>query len=79
MGAKKVYNLLDGGPRKALEDHCINNGESSQADDNSNFRLVVCGGDGSIGWALSVMDTMNIPIGKILNNDFNNVLMKPNI
>ena len=65
-----MYNLLEGGPRKALEDHCISVGEESKGDDNSNLRLVVCGGDGSIGWALSVMDTMNIPIGKILIYEF---------
>ena len=32
--------------------------------------MVVCGGDGSIGWALSVMDLMNIPLGKNQANDF---------
>ena len=32
--------------------------------------MVVCGGDGSIGWALSVMDLMNIPLGKNQATDF---------
>ena len=60
-----MYNLLEGGPRKALEDHCVNVEATSNGERNSDFRLIVCGGDGSIGWALSVMDTMNIPVGKI--------------
>ena len=60
----KVYNLLDGGPRKALEDHCINSKVSKDEGGKSDFRMIVCGGDGSIGWVLSVMDMMKIPIGK---------------
>ena len=60
----KVYNLLDGGPRKALEDHCINSKVSQDEGGKSVLRMIVCGGDGSIGWVLSVMDMMKIPIGK---------------
>ena len=60
----KVYNLLDGGPRKALEDHCISSKVSQDEGGKSDFRMIVCGGDGSIGWVLSVMDMMKIPIGK---------------
>ena len=60
----QVYNLLEGGPRKALEDHCITTDTAPNKDGRENFRMVVCGGDGSIGWALSVMDLMNIPLGK---------------
>ena len=60
----KVYNLLDGGPRKALEDHCINSKVSHDEGGKSVLRMIVCGGDGSIGWVLSVMDIMKIPLGK---------------
>ena len=58
----KVYNLQDGGPKKALEDHCLNDQEIESRRGNEDFRMIVCGGDGSIGWALSVMDMMNIPL-----------------
>ena len=62
----KVYNLLDGGPRKALEDHCINSKVSHDEGGKSVLRMIVCGGDGSIGWVLSVMDIMKIPMGRHL-------------
>ena len=62
----EVYNLQDGGPRKALEEHCSSSHlkDTDEKDVSTNFRMLVCGGDGSVGWALSVMDIMNIPIGK---------------
>lgn len=48
----EVYNLSEeGGPRKALEDHR----------DTKNLRIIACGGDGTVGWILSVMDAMDIP------------------
>ena len=66
-----MYNLADGGPKKALQDHCVDSNASrlsaskspDQVRGTTGFRMVVCGGDGSIGWALSVMDSMKIPIG----------------
>jgi len=50
----KIYNLSKGGPRKALEDH----------GHLGNLRLIACGGDGTVGWILSVMDSMSFPPGK---------------
>lgn len=47
----RVYNITDGGPRKALEEH----------KHRSNLRIVACGGDGTVGWILSVMDAMELP------------------
>ena len=47
-----------------MEDHCINSKVSHDEGGKSVLRMIVCGGDGSIGWVLSVMDIMKIPIGK---------------
>jgi len=54
LGDERVYDLKEGGgPRQALEDH--------QAVDN--LRIIACGGDGTVGWILSVMDSMSFPSG----------------
>jgi len=50
----KIYNLSNGGPKKALEDH----------GHKENLRLIACGGDGTVGWILSVMDSMSFPPGQ---------------
>lgn len=51
----RIYNLCEeGGPRKALEDH-------KRTD---NLRIIACGGDGTVGWILSVMDSMTFPRGR---------------
>jgi len=55
LDENKVYNLSDGGPRQALEEH----------GHKENLRLIACGGDGTVGWILSVMDSMSFPNGKI--------------
>lgn len=45
----RVYNLSeDGGPLKALQEHL----------ETDNLRIIACGGDGTVGWILSVMDKM---------------------
>jgi len=54
LDENKIYNLSEGGPRKALEDH----------GHKENLRLIACGGDGTVGWILSVMDSMSFPPGK---------------
>jgi len=54
LDENKVYNLSDGGPRQALEEH----------GQKENLRLIACGGDGTVGWILSVMDSMSFPPGK---------------
>ena len=54
-----VHNLMEeGGPRAALEKHLDLNREN-----NNHIRIISCGGDGTTGWILSVMDSMNIPAG----------------
>jgi len=54
LDENKIYNLSNGGPRKALEDH----------GHKENLRLIACGGDGTVGWILSVMDSMSFPPGQ---------------
>ena len=51
--------MEDGGPKRALEKHCDLNKEL-----DSRLRIVSCGGDGTTGWILSVMDSMNLPEGR---------------
>ena len=56
---ENVYNLMeDGGPKRALEEHCGAGKEVS-----SQLRIISCGGDGTTGWILSVMDSMNLSQG----------------
>lgn len=53
----RVYDLSDPeypGPSKALEDH----------KDVEHLRIIACGGDGTVGWILSVMDKMTFPNGQ---------------
>jgi len=50
----RIYDLSNGGPKKALEDH----------GHKDNLRLIACGGDGTVGWILSVMDSMSFPPGQ---------------
>lgn len=57
LNEDRVYNLSDEdhpGPAKALEDH----------KDVEHLRLIACGGDGTVGWVLSVMDSMTFPKGR---------------
>ena len=54
-----VHNLMEeGGPRAALEKHI-----DLSRTDNNHIRIISCGGDGTTGWILSVMDTMKLPAG----------------
>lgn len=49
LDEERVYNLSeDGGPKRALVEHC----------QTENLRIIACGGDGTVGWILSVMDSM---------------------
>merc|ERR1712110_109847 len=49
LDEERVYNLSeDGGPKRALVEHC----------QTENLRIIACGGDGTVGWVLSVMDSM---------------------
>ena len=55
-----VHNLTEeGGPRLALEKYL----DLNKPLDNR-IRIISCGGDGTAGWILSVMDNMNLPAGK---------------
>ncbi|CAF4257408.1 unnamed protein product, partial [Rotaria magnacalcarata] len=48
IGEQNVYDLLqDHGPQKGLKDN----------QDVKNLRIIACGGDGTVGWILSALDT----------------------
>ena len=49
----------EGGPKSALTKHL-----DSSKPDNNHIRIISCGGDGTTGWILSVMDAMKLPSGK---------------
>ena len=56
---ENVHNLIEeGGPKSALEKHLDLNRPN-----NDHIRIISCGGDGTAGWILSVMDSMKIPAG----------------
>jgi len=52
LGPKQVYDVTDGGPSKGL----------SQIKDIPNIRILVAGGDGSVGWILSEIDKIQFKI-----------------
>ena len=59
LDSGNVHNLMEeGGPRAALEKHI-----DLSRTDNNHIRIISCGGDGTTGWILSVMDTMKLPAG----------------
>lgn len=49
LSIAQVFDLTDGGPLPGLEKYIH----------VPNLRVLVCGGDGSVGWVLSVLDKMN--------------------
>lgn len=55
-----VFDLTKGGPKPGLEKH----------KDKKNLKVIACGGDGTVGWVLSVLDEMdfgeNLPAVSIL-------------
>lgn len=55
-----VFDLTKGGPKPGLEKH----------KDKKNLRVIACGGDGTVGWVLSVIDEIdfgeNLPAVSIL-------------
>jgi len=51
LGASQVHDLSNGGPAPALERF----GRCTDA------RMVVCGGDGTVGWALGALDKVSLP------------------
>lgn len=46
-----VFDLTKGGPKHGLEKH----------KDQKDLRIIACGGDGTVGWVLSVLDELNLP------------------
>jgi len=49
LGKNQVFDLSDGGPSKGLKEYR----------NVSNLRILVAGGDGSVGWVLSELDKQN--------------------
>jgi diacylglycerol kinase (ATP) len=48
IGEQNVYDLIaDHGPQKGLKDN----------QNEKNLRIIACGGDGTVGWVLSALDT----------------------
>ena len=50
LNPRQVINLLDGGPKAALQLYC----------QLPRLRILVCGGDGTAGWILSTIDELGI-------------------
>ena len=48
LGKDKVFDLANDGPEPTLTKF-----------QDKNFRILVCGGDGSVGWILLTLDNLN--------------------
>ncbi|KAI8121116.1 Eye-specific diacylglycerol kinase [Lucilia cuprina] len=52
LNPRQVFDLTQGGPKMGLE----------LFRKTPNLRILACGGDGTVGWVLSVLDQLNPPI-----------------
>ena len=52
LNPRQVFDIMDGGPRPAVE----------LFRKVANARLLACGGDGTVGWLLKVMDQMQLAV-----------------
>uniref|UniRef100_A0A4W4FHV0 Diacylglycerol kinase n=1 Tax=Electrophorus electricus TaxID=8005 RepID=A0A4W4FHV0_ELEEL len=50
LNPRQVFDLTQGGPKEGLEMYCK----------VPNLRILVCGGDGTVGWILSVLDELRL-------------------
>lgn len=55
LGPQQVFDLTNGGPRPGLQTYVSDAGDAFEY-----CRVLACGGDGTVGWVLSVLDEMNL-------------------